>query len=114
MARRTQLGILTLTLAVALFVTSGTTGAQEVEPDPYVAPATSIAPETTVLNPENPAAAAAAVGGAQAGAQTEVQGASLAFTGGDVFALALIGAVLVGAGILLVRSRRSSGAVQPG
>jgi LPXTG-motif cell wall-anchored protein len=116
MARRTQLGILTLTLAVALFVTSGTTGAQEVEPDPYVAPATSIAPETTVLNPENPAAAAAAVGGAQAeaGAQTEVQGASLAFTGGDVFALALIGAVLVGAGILLVRSRRNSGAVHTG
>ena len=112
MARRTQFGILTLTLAVAFFVTSGTAGAQEIEPDPYVAPATSIAPETTVLNPENPAAAGASVGGAQA--EAEVQGASLAFTGGDVFALALIGAALVGAGFLLVRSRRSSGAVQPG
>jgi hypothetical protein len=112
MARRTQIGILTLTLAVALFVSAGTASAQEIEPDPYVAPATSIAPETTVLNPENPQAAEAAVNGAQAEAQ--VQGTSLAVTGGDVFGMLLVGAVLVGAGLVLVRARRRSSGVQPG
>ena len=103
------MGILTLTIAAALFVAPGPAGAQEIAPDPYVAPATSVAPETTVLNPESPQAAEAS-----AGTQAQVKSSTLAFSGGDAMGLLLTGAVLLAAGLLVMRMRRRPSGVEPG
>ncbi len=89
---------------VVVLCTAGIAGAQD-SIDPYVGPTPSVAPQTTVLVPSEPAAPPAAA------AQAQVQGETLAFTGGDVAAVAVLGAVLLGGGALLLNVRRRPHAV---
>lgn len=113
MNRRSVFGVVVAALLAGVLFVAGSAGAQEA--DPYVGPATSVAPETTVLQPSGPSdqgnATAAVAGETSATQSTEVAGESLAFTGGDVAGLALMGAVLIGGGAILVRARRRSDAV---
>ncbi|MCP4435796.1 MAG: hypothetical protein GY812_09940 [Actinomycetia bacterium] len=101
MSRRARYSVGAVVATVVVLCTAGIAGAQD-SIDPYVGPTPSVAPQTTVLVPSEPAAAAA---------QAQVQGETLAFTGGDVAAVAVLGAVLLGGGALLLNVRRRPHAV---
>lgn len=85
---------------------AGTAGAQDVG-DPYAGPRSTVLSNTTVLTPQGEASGTNTAT-AESTPATEVEGTALAFTGGDVLALAAIGAgaVLVG-GLALVARRRN-------
>lgn len=96
-------GVVVLTLTVIALGAAGVAGAQEV--DPYVGPSPTVSPEvvdrgvpTEVLSETATAAPA------------EVQGRTLALTGGDVGALVVIGMVALAAGTALVAARRRAAA----
>ena len=76
--------------------------------DPYVVTVPSTAPETTTLDPQPRIASQPLELSAAPVAQVKAD--TLAFSGGDVTALAVIGAVLVSGGSLMLFYRRRSGA----
>lgn len=103
-----RLALLLIT-AATLVVGTGVASAQEVG-DPYAGPTSTVVTSTSVLTPEEPevlGATQSAGDSAAAGATSgEVQGTALAFTGGDVTALLVVGGVALLVGIVLVAGRR--------
>ena len=99
----------TLVAGIALMVLStGPALAQEqpTDPDAYVGGTTTIA-----ANPSNidPAEASADPATSSVGQPSQVEGATLAITGGDITALALVGLCALVTGGLILNRRRSSG-----
>lgn len=103
MSKYARVGLIAAISSLFFLGFAGAASAQE--SDPYIGPTPSIAPETTVLAPENIAIENVET---QTAPVAEVQGEILAFTGGDVAALAMIGVVLVGGGALVLAARRRS------
>jgi hypothetical protein len=99
MTVRSAAATISLIFVASLAVMAGSAGAQS--NDAYVGAEVESA---TQLKPEAPQVAAASVSNGSA-----VRSATLAFTGGDVLALALVGsvAVMAGGSLLLVRRQKS-------
>jgi hypothetical protein len=111
-----QLGALGLAALAAVVLWGGTASAQDgtpADPDAYVGGNTSIAPTPAELTPEAPDASVSGESLSSAGAapaSQEVKSATLAFTGGDIVTLSVIGlgAVLVGAIVVFGRRRNTN------
>jgi hypothetical protein len=97
-----------LSIAAAMvFGAAGVAGAQS--SDPYAGPPSTVLSDTTDLPPADAAAggAAASESGSVTAADTmEVEGTSLAFTGGDIAALLGIGIAVTALGTFVLFARR--------
>lgn len=88
---RTRIALAVAIVGAGTLAGAGVAGAQA---DPYVSPSSVVTPQVLSENVERPAVASASAESA------------LAFTGGDVAGLALIGGVAVAAGAAITISRR--------
>ncbi len=109
-----------MTIAAAMTLgLAGTAGAEGTGPE-YVGPTSTVVTNTTVLEPqtdvlsanlENTEASQSAAATSESAANaTQVESATLAFTGGDILALVgiALGAIVVGALILTARRRSAT------
>lgn len=108
-----RLGVIGLAALAAVVLWGASASAQDTDsadPDAYVGGNTTVATTPTELTPEAPEAAVSGESldsAASATASEEVQSSTLAFTGGDVLTLSLIGlgAVAVGTAVVFTRRR---------
>jgi type IV secretory pathway VirB2 component (pilin) len=99
-----------LTVSVALVFLAPLSQAGAQEGDPYVGPASTVQGAVTELPPEEAPLVGASSPAAVASAQesSEVEGAALAFTGGDVAVLVAVALAAIAIGAVALAGRRSA------